>query len=252
MNTDGLSIVFPVMNRTEILCQSVPTWLDNDFVDEIIIVDWSSNIPIYNDERTSSIISNSKIRLIRVDKEKFFLTPSLSLNLGILRASNDNILKLDIDYKLINKKFFDNISKLKPTLKKNFFVMDSATCSDNPDNICLTGFVFFHRSYFLTVNGYNENLSGWGFEDLDLYDRMSPEAQKFIIKDIDKYIYHIPHSDKLRTINHIDYNLNHKDTERLNRGRAIAFPQKKMSEYITKHTVLENNKIKYEIVERIK
>jgi predicted glycosyltransferase involved in capsule biosynthesis len=252
MSNTGLSIVFPVMNRTGILVQSVPSWLDNDIVDEIIIVDWSSSTPIYEDPTTQHIISNDKVRVIRVNNEKFFLTPSLSINLGVVRSSYNNILKLDIDYKLINNDFLIKIKKMLPILKTSFFVTDYDYCKNNPENICLTGFTFFNKLHFFSVNGYNENLNGWGYEDLDFYDRMSHISHKYIISDLDKYILHIPHSNELRMVNHQDKHLKISDTEKMNRYRAKTFEQKKFLQYKTLDIIDQNGKPKYEILERYK
>jgi hypothetical protein len=139
-----------------------------------------------------------------------------------------------------------------PILKTSFFVTDYGYCNNNPENICLTGFTLFNKLHFFSVNGYNENLNGWGYEDLDFYDRMSHISQKYIISDLDKYILHIPHSDELRMINHRDKNLKTSDTEKMNRYRAKAFEQKEILNYKTLDIIDQNGKPKYEILERYK
>lgn len=229
MEPNGLSLVFPVMNRTEILLQTVPTWLKSKQFNELIIVDWSSTPSLIdNDSILSLIAQDSRIRIIRVQNEDFFLTPSYSLNLGITKAKNDNILKLDIDYQLVTDDFFDHLHKIINYLDRYFFIADGDYC-----DISLTGFVFFHRSHFLKLNGYNENFRGWGFEDLDLYDRMSKIVQQTKIKNIEKFIHHLPHDNKLRQLNHLDPQLETKDSEKINRARSVIFPQTKISDYKT-------------------
>lgn len=242
MASKGISLVFPVMNRTEILLQTVPTWLKSSQFDELIIVDWSSKPPVIEDSKVqSSVLSDSRVKIIRVQNEDFFLTPSYALNLGITKAANDNILKLDIDYQLVTDEFFDHLHKLINYLDRYFFIADANYC-----DISLTGLVFFYRSYFLQLNGYNESFRGWGFEDLDLYDRMSTIIQKTMIKNIEKFVYHLPHNNQLRQINHPDPELSTKDSEKINRARSLVFPQKQMSRYKTISSTSW-----YEVLERI-
>lgn len=249
MQSEGISLVFPVMNRTDVLIQSVPTWLESNSFNELIIVDWSSSEPIFTDPRTQDIINDSRVRVIRVENEKFFLSPSYSINLGVARSSNKKILKLDIDYKLINFDLFKFIHKVSPLLNRSFFVTDFPFCKIT---ISIIGFVLFNKDHFLAVNGYNENLRGWGYEDINFYDRLSMIVQKNIISDLESYIFHIPHDDALRSVNHIDKEIPLGDNERMNRARAKAFPSTKLSQYKTIDTIYCNDKAKYELVERIK
>lgn len=246
MNQYPLSIVFPIMNRTDRLLQSVPTWIDCSLVDEIVIVDWSSSIPIYDDPDTQEIVNHPKTKIIRVQNEEFFLSPSFSINVGIDNAIYDNILKLDIDYKLINAKFLDYINKPLSRLKNSFFVTSMDLLSDK----CLTGFILLHRQHFNIVNGYNENMGGWGYEDLHMYNKLSHVAERFIISNIEQFIYHIPHDDTLRNINHIDKLIPIVDNEKKNRCRAFL-PEPPRSQYNTIQTISTSDKIKYKILERI-
>jgi predicted glycosyltransferase involved in capsule biosynthesis len=250
MIAEGISLVFPVMNRTNILVQSVPTWLESDAFNELIIVDWSSSEPIFTDPSTQDIINDPRVKVIRVENEPFFLSPSHSINLGVSRASNNIILKLDIDYKLINFDLFKFIKNISPILKRSFFVTDFGFCKVT---ISMMGFVLFNKDHFLAVNGYNENLRGWGYEDIDFYNRLSEITQKNIISDLESYVFHIPHDDSLRIANHIDKETPIVDNERMNRARAKALPWTKPSSYNTVKTIYDSdNKVKCEFVERIK
>lgn len=250
MVAEDVSLVFPVMNRTDVLIQSIPTWLESGSFNELIIVDWSSSEPIFTDPRTQDIINDPRVKVIRVENEKFFLSPSYSINLGVSRASNKKILKLDIDYKLINFDLFKFIQKVSPLLNRSFFVTDFQFCKIT---ISIIGFVLFNKDHFLAVNGYNENLRGWGYEDINFYNRLSEIVQKNIISDLERYIFHIPHDDALRNANHIDKEIPLVDNERMNRARAKGLPWTKPSSYNTINTIYSSdNKPKCEFVERIK
>ena len=250
MVAEGISLLFPVMNRTNVLIQSIPTWLESDSFSELIIVDWSSSEPIFTDPLTQNIINDPRVRIIRVENEPYFLSPSYAINLGVSRASNKKILKLDVDYKLINIDLFRFINQISPLLKRSFFVTDFVFCKIT---ISIIGFILFNKDHFLAVNGYNENLKGWGYEDIDFYNRLSEVVQKNILSDLDSYIFHIPHEDSLRVANYIDKETPIIDNERMNRVRAKGLFWTTPSSYNTIKTIYSSdNKVKCEFVERIK
>jgi len=248
MSTYPVSIVFPVMNRTDVLLRSVPSWLVDDHINEIIIVDWSTDIPIFTDPRTQDIMKNPRIRVVRAENETYFLSPSFSINLGVEKATHNHIIKLDIDYELIDQNFIKYLSKILPKLTSGFFITDFHYV---PNNESMMGFVIFNKQHFDMVNGYNEIFRGWGYEDLNMYDKLSQVCQKYIISNLGKFIYHIPHDDSMRNANHIDKDTPIMDNEKRNRALALR-SEPPRSQYTTLSALYENEKIKYEIVERIK
>lgn len=247
MNQNKLSVVFPVMNRTQRLLESVPTWIDHAIVEEIVIVDWSSAVAIYDDPLTQDIINHSKVKIIRVQNEESFISPSFSINVGVSRATYDYILKLDIDYKLVNAKFINYLDRPISKLQNSFFTTDCTLLKD----ISLTGFILFNRQHFNQVNGYNEIFRGWGYEDLHMYNKLSHVAERFLISNLEQFIYHIPHDDTLRNTNYIDKTISIGDNEKRNRHLA-TLPEPPRSEYKVIRTLSKENKVKYEILERIK
>jgi hypothetical protein len=233
--------------------KTVPTWLDADHIDEIVIVDWSSNIPIFEDPLTQNIMSDRRVRVVRVDGERYFLNPAFSINLAIERATHNNILKLDIDYQLINKDFTNYLQKAISKLEDCYFIFDSNFLEDSEDrnNISMTGFVLLNKKHFELVNGYNEIFRGWGYEDLHMYQKLGKVAQPFVINNLHKFIYHLPHTDERRNENHIDKDISIVENERKNRSLSLL-PEPERSQYKTKSKIIEKDLIKYEIVERIK
>lgn len=85
MVLDGISICTVCMNRNHHLIESVPTWLKTE-VDEIVIVDWTSALPVK--ESLAELLSKEdmkRIRIIRVENaHKWVLT--VSFNLAIRAA----------------------------------------------------------------------------------------------------------------------------------------------------------------------
>ena len=87
-----VSIITACKNRTQALYASIGTWLLKKEVHEVIIVDWSSDNPIFE-------ITNldDRVKVIRVDNEKYFNMPQ-PLNLAASIATGDAILTMGTDY----------------------------------------------------------------------------------------------------------------------------------------------------------
>ena len=89
-----ISVICACKNRENALRISLNSWLNFKEIDEIIIVDWSSDQPLSN-----FLPLDERIKIIRVDNKEYFNQPQ-PLNLAINFASGDRILKLDTDYVL--------------------------------------------------------------------------------------------------------------------------------------------------------
>lgn len=198
-----ITAVFPIMNRNHHVWQTVPSWISCEEISEIVLVDWSSANPIHMDENCKNICGNKKIKIIRVENEQYFLSPSFALNIGIDMSSGSNILKLDIDHKLVNKNLLKILSRnLNPG---HFF------CGTVPlqEFNCYWGFSFFHRHDFEKIGGFNENFRGWGGEDADFYDRLEKaKCERTVVLNIDDFIQHLDHNDEMRVKNHAIKDMN--------------------------------------------
>jgi len=186
----GTSLVTCSMNRTENLLRSVVSWNEILELNEIVIVDWSSDNPIKIEDLPSPK-NNKKITLIRVLSETKWIL-SQAFNLGISFVKYDKLLKIDSDVEL-NKNFF-----------KKHIVSDSCFYSGNWENakckneIHLNGQLLCPTKKFLQINGYNERINTYGYDDTDLYDRL---VNSGLIKyDLDyEYMNHIETPDEKRS-----------------------------------------------------
>ena len=190
-----ISLVVPVMNRSDRIIPCLSTWIDHPAIDEVLIVDWSSSQPINTDSSLISVTEHPKTRIIRVVGEESFICMSFSLNVGCFYAKHDHIIKCDIDFQLKNTELVEVFKRSQG--KKHFF------CSTIPKKYDFHGFCFFEKKYFVEVNGYNEKIRGWGFDDEDFYRRLEKIGlERVVIMNIEEFIYHIPHDDFLRTENY--------------------------------------------------
>jgi glycosyltransferase involved in cell wall biosynthesis len=221
-----ISVVVPVMNRSDRIIPCLSTWIDQNGIGEIVIVDWSSTIPIRNDPNLEKFLKHWKIRIIRVNEEPYFISMSHSLNVGIFHARGDHILKIDIDYQLKNKELLRSLERSQ--FNKHLF----CGTIPNEENYDFHGFCFFEKRYFTEINGYNENCRGWGFDDEDFYRRMEKIGlERVVIMNMNDFIYHMPHDDDLRVANYPQKNK--KETNLANEIITQTKNSHKLSEYTT-------------------
>jgi hypothetical protein len=255
-----ISIILGVKDRTERLAECLASWNRGycNLIKEIIIVDWSSQIPIINNEKIIKEIekSNTKnsifIKIARVENQIFYnRCQALNLARSLTNSNNPVLLKLDADYVSVNTNWIRSMHKINNELINYFVVASPLFCDSN-----YTGFLFVNKKHFDMVNGYNENLdSHWGYEDKDLENRLSnievenlnqfqqkSKLEKVIFYDIKNHIYHIPHDDNLRLQN-IDTKIL-KDIQDKDILRKLAQKQKEISE-----TQTSWEKKTYEILE---
>lgn len=212
-----ISIIYSCMNREKNLISSLESWIGvHKYITEIIVVDWSSNIPLIENREISNLVSNNKIKILRVDNEQYFSLPmSYNLAYDYTFESNKIILKLDSDYKLINNKWLDYLvlSEKNNNELDNYFIVGNYKFSKS-----LTGFLLVNKKDFIY---YNENFEGWGYDDQDLYLKIQENhlsLDKVIFFDIKNYIQHLDHTELDRIQNYI---IKNKDASRI-RNKELA------------------------------
>jgi hypothetical protein len=177
------------MDRLEYLQRALPTWLACPEVDEVVLVDWSSRMPLSPD----NLPRDERIKIVRVDgQSRWVLTKCC--NLGIAQASGDRVLRLDAD-DLLDESFV----RSHPHRKNNFYCADLSKIV-RVDDVHLSGVVYAPRPLFLEVGGYNERLLTYGCDDDDLVARMRASGALSLPLDF-SLVEHIPHGNDLRVGN---------------------------------------------------
>jgi len=185
-NTLDVSIVSTCMNRCHYLDNALESWMRLP-VKEIIIVDWSST------DFLKEIVQkhqDGRITIVRVNgKDSYHRTKPI--NIGFRYASSKYILKVDSDI-ILNHMLFKFI-KLTDMLQGtvNFNLLKSKIEPDT-NNLSLFGTCFLSKEMFNAVNGYNEILEGWGYEDDDFYKRIMKLFPHFNLEPqcIGNHIHH--------------------------------------------------------------
>ena len=187
----GTSLVSCCMNRNENLKQSLHSWIKLP-VDEIVIVDWSSKTPV---AETIADIKDDRIKILRVEGEpRWVLT--YGFNVGLRFASYSKVYKLDADIRVnenfLEKNNFDSQSFIRGSWK-------SALESGANDQIFVNGSFGCGKEQLLKIGFYNELIRTYGWDDSDLYERLSHECglkQRFLCFDS---LYHLEQEADDRT-----------------------------------------------------
>lgn len=187
MIRSGVSLVSCCMNRTANLIKSIKSWLALD-IDEIVIIDWSSIIPVIEELKYEGI-SDERIKIIRVVNQKNWVLTE-AFNLGFSCSSYSKVIKADADI-LISKSFFK-----KNIIGEGEFIAGRCNMAEKSQEY-INGFFYIHRADFFLVNGFNEYITSYGWDDDDLYNRLEHKGLKRLNIKRDS-IYHLSHSDRKR------------------------------------------------------
>lgn len=202
------SVVVACMNREKNLIESLPSWFNNEYINEIILVDYSSQEKLSENKTIQKWVDQGYVNLITVQEEEYF-SLGKAYNLGFDFASGDFIIKIDADYMLKDDSFLDNF--LTSPRVSEYFIR-----GDYNFGMSMSGFFLISRQHIIP---YREDLNGYGYDEIDLYNRIltqNPSMKEIVFFDIEKYIYHIPHNNKARVGNYITKNT--VEAERLNRN----------------------------------
>jgi FkbM family methyltransferase len=231
----NVSIICACKNRLESLKVSLSSWLLFDQIKEVIIVDWDSETPIHNLTQL-----DPRIKVIRVNNKKYF-NLAQPLNLAASHATGDYILKVDTDYILnpyfnffesysIDESCFVSGSHDQPSLvygtdQNGEYTIDMAknefmNVVDYVNRFSqyfryLRGMLYVSKENFIKVNGYNQFIDTYGFEDGDIETKLKDLGLAHHKISYDHTFIHIPHSDKKR-IENCKYDMNDEREIRFN------------------------------------
>ncbi|WP_426415784.1 glycosyltransferase family 2 protein [Aestuariirhabdus sp. LZHN29] len=161
----GISIVSCCMNRNENLLKALKTWVKLP-VDEIVIVDWSSNEPV---SESIKEINDSRIKILRVEGEpKWVLT--YGFNVGLRFASYSKILKFDADIEVTSNFVVENYFSEGSFVRGNWkFAVEKG----EDEQKFVNGSFGACKRALKEIGYYNELITTYGWDDSDIYKRLS-------------------------------------------------------------------------------
>lgn len=213
-NNTPISIVCACMNRANALKGCIGSWLIDQRIQEILIVDWSSTPKLELD------ITDTRIKIIRVEGKKQF-NLGQAYNTGFKAAKFSKIMKMDVDY-FINP-YYDLLGEV-PVPESTFYTGNWKLHQYDGDMGFLrytNGWLYVDKNDFWSAGGYREDLQGYGFDDSDLYQRLCNHGftHKTLNLQVKPLLFHVPHDHMVRVENYEKKNI--VDSERHNMQLCI-------------------------------
>jgi len=182
------SIVTACMNRNDNLAKVIPSWLALD-VNEIVVVDWGSSIPV---RETLASIQDNRVTIIEVPAATWCLTAAF--NVGLQFASGERIYKVDSDI------VFDKNFLVKNPFTRSEFIRGhwkEASDAGLAEQKFVNGTFGAFRADLISIGFYNEKITTYGWDDTDLYQRLTGLGRcgKSILLES---IHHTEHDDDAR------------------------------------------------------
>jgi len=205
----SISVVTCSKDRNEYLVKNFSSTKNISNLKEHIHIDFSSNLNTKNLYKT-----NDKLKIIHIRNEnEWWLTRAF--NAGFHYASGDYILRLNADAELnfeeFNKINLENISYINFRFGTNDF-----------------GNILCKTSVLEKINGYNEFIFGWGYDDLDIHNRIIANNEiNTKILDGNKYIKTQYHENFKRVSN--------RNSENKNWADAYLLANHKKNRYISQN-----------------
>jgi glycosyltransferase involved in cell wall biosynthesis len=154
-----VSIIIPCKGRLEQLKQCLPTVLAQTYENvEIVVVDY--NCP----ENTAGYCDSIGVNYVKANVSADYWNLCKARNLGARNSTGEILLFLDADTILMPQFIESELAKLELGSFLTGLV-------EPPWNGC--GCLFVYRNDFEAVRGYNELFEGWGYDDFNMYERLS-------------------------------------------------------------------------------
>jgi hypothetical protein len=186
-----VSVLCACKDRLGPLLKSLPTWLDCPYVEEIVLVDWSSKEPLIENCDIQKYIAQGYVRIVRVEDETYF-SLAKAYNLAKDYAAFPVVMKMDTDYAIKSSTWMDRLvlkkfgRRGKYRSLRNYFIHGWWYFAES-----LGGFCLLNKSDWVD---YNEHFVGWGYDDTDFYTRVRLSGVTSVpFSSIADYLFHIPH-----------------------------------------------------------
>jgi len=190
---ERVAITTGCLNRIDHLKKSISTWTSIPEVDVVVVVDWGSTPPVAPE------LTRLDERVVCVRTEQGAWQNSRCHNLEFAAASAmecDLVLRVDNDVSVA-----PNFFRRHAVFDGGFYAVDCHAVPkklDDKRNLC--GTIFAAVRHWRRVNGYNERLVQYGYEDEDLFARLEASGLTWRRCDLST-LDHSPHPDSMRLAN---------------------------------------------------
>lgn len=206
----GVSLVAVCMGRQDTVKKTIPAWLKVKDVNEIVVIDWSSEPPL--EPTIRAIPGADGVKIIRVNGEQSWVL-SRAYNLAMNAAGYSHIIRTDCDYEVGE----DFVAAHRTLMEHDTAAVgDTSTTAGqdvqrdgkryyagnynlarNENEVHLNGAVFIRRKDFLEIGGYDERIQTYGWDDEDLYNRLGDAGLQKMNISYD-HVSHVQHDNSGR------------------------------------------------------
>jgi len=178
--SERITVLCAVKNRTANLITAAGSWLARPEISQIVIVDWGSEDLI---SELPLFCSNSSIQVVRAEAKGWHL--SAALNRGLTEITDGWVLKADADH-VLRKAFFSRVRQEQGSFYRGFWA------DHLPRNAGLNGLCYVPAEDLRTVGGWDERIQTYGWEDTDLYHRLTAVGlrQRFLPLNTASHLTH--------------------------------------------------------------
>lgn len=193
------------MNRLNHLKQTLPQNIEDNLAYqqvEFLVLDYNSQdgLQEWIMSEMSHYIDQGILTYLRVEEPLYFHR-SHSRNTALKMASGDILINLDAD-NYAGKGFAAFVNK-QFQVEENMYLIPTESPTDRFEYF---GKVCMKKEDYLAITGYDERISGWGLEDMDLYHRLKRLGlQTREYQDHPEFLHCIKHGDKERICNQKNY-----------------------------------------------
>ena len=186
-----ISILCGVKNRNEHLLQSYKSWLSCECVNEVVIVDWGSDVPI-----SEKLEQHAKLKIVQINRDHSkYWAFSQAYNTAARFASGDLYVVMNADEILISPESLCILDK--PSAE--FCYEGTSWKSTKAHGVY---FLYIRAATFWRINGYHEKIIGYGYDDVDLKRRLIKDGIKIKEAEANVEIEHIKHESVHQTREH--------------------------------------------------
>lgn len=164
----------------------------NNYKFEISLCNYDSkdDLDIYINNNFKRYIDSNILIYIKVDNKKFF-NISHAKNIAHKYSNGDILVNIDAD-NFITEEYIIKYILGFMIKNKNTIIVSNTTM----------GKISLYRDVFLDIDGYNENLIGYGYDDIDLINRCMKYHKLKKIVSINKYDLFINHDIETKMSNY--------------------------------------------------
>lgn len=193
---EGVTVVAACQDRSDALVEALFSWLNADGVDEVVLLDWSSSRPIAGHlaEAAPELMADPRLLLARVAGQRRGWVLSRAYNVAARLSSRGTLLKVDCDTVLST-----GFVASHPLTGREFYAGDwrSLATPTADERLHMNGMLMVRRADFAYINGYDERIVTYGWDDSDIVTRLSafrtPRAMDY------RQARHVSHAASQRT-----------------------------------------------------